>query len=126
MMARLSPEFRLALACSMWPPSDRRIEAIRVAASGPLDWLRFLRVAKRHQVIGLVHDGLRRALPGVPPEIAQEIDGQAAILVRENLGMAREALRLQRLFDEADLPVLFVKGAALSLLAFGDLGLRSA
>jgi hypothetical protein len=125
-MARLSPEFRLALACSMWPPSDRRIEAIRAAASGPLDWLRFLRVAKRHQVVGLVHDGLRRALPVVPPEIAQEIAGQAAILIRENLGMAREALRLQRLFDEADLPVLFVKGAALSLLAFGDLGLRSA
>src|SRR6187200_1243268 len=67
-MARLSPEFRLALACSMWPPSDRRIEAIRVAASEPLDWLRFVRVAKRHQVVGLVHDGLRRALPGVPPK----------------------------------------------------------
>jgi hypothetical protein len=110
----------------MWPPSDRRIEAIRAAASGPLDWLRFLQVAKRHQVIGLVHDGLRRALPGVPPEIAQEIAGQAAILVRKNLGMATEALRLQRLFDEAGLPVLFVKGAALALLAFGDLGLRSA
>src|SRR5262245_4510224 len=39
--------------------------------------------------------------------------------------MARESLRLQRLFDEADLPVLFVKGAALSVLAFGDLGLRA-
>ena len=125
MASLFSPEFRLAAACAMWPPSDRRTEAIRAAAAGPLDWPRFLRVARRHQVIGLVHEGLTRARPDVPPEIAREIGAQAATLVRENLAMAREALRLQRLFDDADLPVLFVKGAALAVLAFGNLGLRS-
>ena len=126
LMARsFSPEFRLAAACAMWPPSDRRTEAIRTAAAGPLDWPRFLRVARRHQVIGLVHEGLTQVRPDVPPEIAREIGAQAATLVRENLAMAREALRLQRLFDDADLPVLFVKGAALAVLAFGNLGLRA-
>ena len=39
--------------------------------------------------------------------------------------MALESLRVQRLFDDAGLPVLFVKGAALAVLAFGNLGLRS-
>ena len=39
--------------------------------------------------------------------------------------MADEALRLQRLFNEADVPVLFVKGASLAMLAFGTLGLTS-
>jgi hypothetical protein len=34
-------------------------------------------------------------------------------------------LRLQRLFDDAGLPVLFVKGTALAMLAFSNLGLRS-
>jgi hypothetical protein len=120
-----SPEFRLAAACVMWPPSDRRIEAIRAAASGPLDWPRLLRVALRHRVVGLVHDGLTRAQPGVPPEIAHEIGAQSAQRVGENLAMAAEALRLQRLFDEAGLPVLFVKGASLAMLAFGTLSLSS-
>jgi hypothetical protein len=120
-----SPEFRLVAACAMWPPSERRLEAIRTAAGRPLDWPRFLRVARRHQVIGLVHDGLRRVQPGVPPEIVREMGAQAATLVRENLEIARESLRLQRLFDEADLPVLFVKGAPLAVLAFGNLGLRA-
>jgi hypothetical protein len=119
-----SPEFRLVAACAMWPPSNRRTEAVRTAAASPLDWPRVLRVARRHQVIGLVHEGLTRVQPDVPPEIAQEIGAQAAALVRENLAMAREALRLQRLFDDADLPVLFVKGAALAVLAFDNLGLR--
>src|SRR5262249_46491178 len=32
---------------------------------------------------------------------------------------------LQRLFDDADVPVLFVKGVTLSVLAFGNLNLRS-
>jgi hypothetical protein len=37
--------------------------------------------------------------------------------------MAAEALRLQRLFDEADVPVIFLKGTSLALLAFGNLAL---
>src|SRR5262249_34116955 len=78
----LSPEFRLAAACAIWPPSDRRTRIIRTAATGPLDWPRFLRVARRHQVIGLVHDGLTRVQPDVPSEIVREAGAQAAILVR--------------------------------------------
>ena len=40
--------------------------------------------------------------------------------------LAAEAVRLQRLFDDAALPVLFLKGASLAVLAFGGLGLRCA
>jgi hypothetical protein len=61
----------------------------------------------------------------VPPDIVGDIGAQAAALVRKNLAIAAEALRLQRLFDDADLPILFVKDAALAVLAFGNLGLRS-
>jgi hypothetical protein len=120
-----SPEFRLVAACAMWPPSAQRTETIQATASGPLDWARVLRVATRHQVINLIHEGLTQAQPDVPPQIADEIRAQAAALVGEALAMAREAMRLQRLFDDADLPLLFVKGPALAVLAFGSLSLRS-
>jgi hypothetical protein len=123
MAPSFSPEFRLAAASAMWPPSDRRNEAIRTAAAGPLDWSRFVRVATRQRVIGLVHDALTRARTDVPPEIVCEIGARAATLVRENLAMAAEALRLQHLFNKAHLPVIFVKGSSLAKLAFGDLGL---
>jgi hypothetical protein len=118
MASSFSPEFRLAAACARWPPSDRRTEAIHAAAGGLLDWQRFLRVARRHGVIGLVHDGLTRARPDVSSEIAREIGVQAATLVYDNLAMAGEALRLQRLFDDANLSALFIKGASLAVLAF--------
>jgi Uncharacterised nucleotidyltransferase len=125
MTCLFSPEFQLAAACAMWPPSDRRTEAIRSAASGRLDWPRFLRVAQRHRVLGLAHQGLTETRLAVPPEIRHEIGARAATLVRENLGMAAEAMRLQRMFDKAHLPALFVKGSSLAMLAFGNLGLSS-
>jgi Uncharacterised nucleotidyltransferase len=121
----LSPNFRLAAACAIWPPSDRRSDAIRAAASEVHDWPRFLRVARRHRVVGLVHDGLTRARPAVPPAIASEIGAASKQMIYESLAMADEALRLQRLFNEAELPVLFVKGASLAMLAFDTVGLSS-
>jgi hypothetical protein len=117
------PEFHLAAACAIWPASDRRIEAIRARAAGRLDWLRFRRVIERHRVVGLVHEGLTSAKATVPPEVAGQIGVRAEILVRNNLAMAAEALRLQCLFDEADIRVLFIKGTSLAVLAFGNIGL---
>jgi len=76
--------------------------------------LRFLSVALRRRILGLVHDGLRRARLDVPPVVGREIAAQSAQMVRENLAMAAEALRLQRLFDEADLLVLSIKCASLA------------
>ena len=125
MVYSLSPEFRLVAACAMWPASDRRIEAIRTAAGNRLDWARCVRVARRHQLIGLVNEGLTRAGQGVPLDITGEISVQAARLVRESLAIARESLRLQRLFGNAGVPVLFVKGTALAMLAFNNIGLRN-
>jgi hypothetical protein len=125
MTLSLSREFLLAAACSVWPPSDRRSDAIREVAAGPLEWDRFLRVAQRHWVLGLAHQGLTEARVAIPPEIRREIGARAATMVRENLAMAAEALRLQRLFDAAHVPVLFVKGSSLAMLAYGNLGLRS-
>jgi hypothetical protein len=75
-----------------WPPSDRRTEAIRASAVKPLDWFRLLRVAKRHQVTGLVHEGLTRAHPNVPPEVACELNRQAAALVRNTIGRTETLL----------------------------------
>ena len=120
----ISPELRLAAACAMWPASNRRIEAIRAATAVPLNWPGFVRVARRHDVVGLVHDGLRRLRADVPPEITREIGLHATTLIHKNVAMAHESLRLQRFFDNEDLPVLFVKGAALAIRAFGNLSLR--
>jgi hypothetical protein len=125
MVQSLSREFLLAAACSAWPPSNSRTEAIRAAAAGPIEWDRFLRVVARQGVVGLVHDGLTRARPPVPSGIVSEIAARAAAMVRQNLALAAEAVRLQNLLTQANIPVVFIKGASLSMLAFSNLGLSA-
>jgi hypothetical protein len=74
--------------------------------------------------LGFVNDGLTRAGLNVPAEIARDLKADVERLVRQSLEMAAEAVRLQRLFDEAALPAMFLKGASLAALAYGNLGLR--
>jgi hypothetical protein len=120
-----SPEFRLLAACAMWPNSELRTEAIRDAAQRQINWFQVVALARRHQVTGLFNDGLSHAESYVPKEVAKRVGVLAATEVRENLAIARETVRLQRIFDDAGVPTLFLKGTTLAVLAFKNIGLRS-
>lgn len=117
-------EFTVAAACCIWPPSERRELAICSAVGEQIDWDRLLRVVKRHCVAGLVHDGLARAGISVPPDFARQIQNLATGIARQNLQYAAESLRIQQLFDEAGVPLLFVKGVTLAQLVYGSLALK--
>jgi hypothetical protein len=119
-----SPEFLLVAACSAWPPTDRRTKSIRALAASHLDWTRIVRIAARHRVAGLVHEGLSHTRAAVPLEAARAIGAQAQAVARQNLASTAESLNLQRLFAAADLPVVFFKGVSLAILAYGNLALR--
>jgi hypothetical protein len=122
---RFPPEFKLAVACCRWPPSPRHDEAVKRAASG-VDWVRLLKVAARHRVEGLVHDALGRAGIAPPPAVAGRLGSAALGIARENLVFAAEAGRLAGAFGEAAIPVLFLKGVTLNLLAYGTLAIKKA
>lgn len=59
-----------------------------------------------------------------PPPVAQKLSAQASAIAKHNLALAAESLRLQRVFDDARIPVIFFKGAALAMLAYGSLSLK--
>jgi hypothetical protein len=122
----LSPEFRLAAACCIWPRGEKRTDAIRRAASSAIDWNKFVAVARRQRIMGLVRDGVMGAALAVPPPVAAKLATEAAETGRDALKLASEALCIQAAFDTARIPCLFVKGSALALLAYGDLGIKQA
>jgi hypothetical protein len=124
MRADLPAELALVVACCRWPPSPAREAAVRAAASGPIDWDRFDRVVARHRVAALARDGLRRAGVTMPPAAERRQIAAAAAFSRTALAMARETIRLQRMFDKAGLPALFLKGSTLAALAYGTLGIK--
>src|SRR5687768_6702885 len=82
------PEFELAAACCRWPPSPAREKAIRAAARGPLDGARLLKVARRHRVQGLVHQGLADSGTALSEEAAAALKSEADRIAQANLQMA--------------------------------------
>lgn len=110
----------------MWPPSERRKSAIQDAASGTIDWDKFLLIVKRQRVPGLAHDGLKRAGIALPAGVYTRLAAEASNTVRQALQLAFEAVRIQAALDAAAIPVLFIKGSALALLAYGNLGIKHA
>jgi hypothetical protein len=113
-------EFALTAACAIWPPSERRDRAIRLAAQDVTDWARFLRVVRRQRVDALAHHGLTAAAVALPAAVKQALEARAAKIARRNLVMSAESARLQTLLDDAGAPNLVLKGATLSALAYDD------
>lgn len=116
----LPPAFRLACACCAWPPSAERDAAVRDAAAGA-DWARLRRVVARQRIPGLA----AQALAGVaPPETQARLARLASASADRSRALATESLRLLRRFDAEGQPLLFLKGAALGQLAYGDPSLK--
>ena len=122
-MAGLSPEFLLTAACCRWPPSADRDAAVRMRAA-TVRWPRFVDVVRRQRVEGLVHASLAAARVVAPVEVQRALAASAAQTARQNLAFAAESVRLLRLFQEAAIAIVFVKGIPLSLLAYGTLSVK--
>jgi hypothetical protein len=119
----LRSEFWLAAACCRRPLSDRHAAAIR-AETDAVDWDRFVRVVKRHQLGGLVHDALRQTAIAIPDRIETDLRGMARQIALDNLRATSEALRLQKMLKDAGIEPSVLKGAPLGMLAYGTIALR--
>ena len=91
-----------------------------------VDWHAFLRIVRRQRVEGLVHVALQHAAVDTPLDVASELAATSAVITRDNLLHAAASLRLQSSFAAAGIPILFVKGITLSILAYGTLNLKKA
>ena len=122
--SHLSPELRLAVATLVWPRDSEFHRRIREATSAPIDWDLFVRVAHRHRISGLAFQALASASI-VSPEIPRmALKTAAERQAHKSLIYAGETIRVTRILREAGIPAACLKGTPLSVLAFGDIGLR--
>lgn len=115
-------EFRLVAACCRWPLA----EAVVRDAANAVNWETALRLAMRHRVVPLVHGALLQMGIALPPAVADELGRRAELHGRRGDMQAAETVRLQRLFAEAGVASLALKGASLAQLAYGALDLKHA
>ncbi len=118
----LTREFRLAAACCRRPGPERD-SAVRDAARA-IDWVAFAAVLRRQRIDGFAHRALADAAVTVPDAIAAALAQGAARTATGNLRAAAETARLGRVFADAGMPCLFVKGSTLAQLAWGTLATK--
>jgi hypothetical protein len=120
----LSPEFRLAVAATVWPQSAERNQYMEAALVSAIDWDLFLRIVRRHRIDGLAFHALSAATAPWPDETRLKLQAAAQRQANKSLPYAAETIRVCRLLQAGGIQVACLKGATLSMLAFGDLGLR--
>jgi hypothetical protein len=112
-------ELRLVIAACHASFDANSAGAVEKAIAG-VDWERFVRLAERHRVQALCWHGLATARDAMPPAFRDQLQRAATAIVAANLQIAGESARLLKLFEEAGIPLLFLKGLTLGALAYPD------
>jgi hypothetical protein len=123
---RMTPEFRLFCLALRRPQREADIAALcREIAAGP-DWDCLIEGARRHRVAPLLLAGLQTCRSAhLPTTVVAALRQQALAAAKRSLAQTREIRRLSRIFSQAEIRVLALKGVVLSAQLFGDPGLRN-
>ena len=122
---RLSNEFLLVAACCEWPRTDARDQRLKELGAC-VSWDQVSRLAKRHRVEGHVHRALTEAAIEIGEPARNALARGATAIGTQSLLQSAESARLQRLLSERQVECIFLKGVALSMLAYGGLGVKQA
>jgi len=121
----LKSEMRLIVQCARTFLSPGESAALSSAVARVEDWHLVEQIAERHCLTPVVAFVLfQHAAAAVPGDVAQPFRQGALRLARNNLALAKEWLQLLQLFEDAELPVISLKGPALASTAYGDLAWR--
>ncbi len=119
---RLTPEFRLLLACCAPAPDPGLLTSL---ATTDIDWKAFASLVARHQVTALVYAALcRYAADNVPGKIKEELKRRTLHARGRALVHTGEVVRLNRAFAEQGIEAVSLKGVTLSQRLFGDPAMR--
>ena len=124
MFGSMSPELQLATACCHFPRGPAAQEAIAAALAKPIDWSAFEEIVRRHRIPGLAAAALCSNDNDVPADARQRLAKAGRECATQDLIHAAETARLQRLFDQADIPAMLLKGVPVGILAYGRIGVK--
>jgi hypothetical protein len=119
------PEVEVLLACARTRMDSDATQRVRHAIRNQVDWDFLICEALHHGMMPLLFRNLSRTSRGLVPEtILTQLGSAASSIACRNLSLTGELLKLLRLFTEASIRALPLKGPVLGLAAYGDLSLR--
>lgn len=123
-MVKHSPAFQLLCACCRWPHSQAQLVAIEQASAEGVDWDEFRVLANSHRVCGLVHSALDVCALTPPQAFSDWLAEKVGAVARANLLQLLETIRLQRVYAEAGIDAIAVKGVVLGQHIYGTVALK--
>ncbi len=118
-------ERRLLLACCRPKIGEETCLEVGRLVGGGVDWALFLRLAKSERLSSVAYKVLRSACSeAMPADVLGGLRRTYESTRYANLKLARELIRLIRLFSQNGIPAFSWKGPMLALAAYGDLGAR--
>ena len=111
------PELSLLVQCCRWNFATAEGE-LRPEPPANLDWNRFVALARRHRVQGLAWNALAQNADQLPTETVDALSSEARAIAATNLGIAGECGALRHAFQQAGVPLMFVKGLTVGALAY--------
>ena len=119
-----SPEFALAVQCCQ--QGFARADAIHsLLLPEKIDWPRFVRLVTFHRIEGLAWNALSRVDQSLPGDISLALTTSARDITIRNLHSVAKSRELRKRFEEANVPLLFLKGSTLGALAYPNPSLKS-
>jgi hypothetical protein len=122
----LPVEAQLLLLCARARlDSDGADAAHRLAAREDFDWDRFMRLLKQHGLVPCIRARLySNELRVAPQDIRTELNERSRAVAFRNLHLVGELLRLDEIFSQAGMNVVWFKGPVLASQAYGNVGMR--
>ncbi len=121
----LSAEFQALLTILRSPANGAENLAPAAVDWDAVDQAAFISLMNRHRVGPAVHEALSGYSAGKVPEQIQNAARQTAFQnSRLSLHLCGETIRLTRLLEAEDIPVIHLKGIPLAMKLYGRLGLR--
>ena len=118
-------EAELLLSCARTRISEEMSRRIREAAQKKIDWIQFIRLALRHDMLPLTYWNLHRVCPDlVPRGVLGPLRARYEAGAAESRLLAEELVGILGVLDSQGIPAVTYKGAALAVRLYGDLSLR--
>jgi hypothetical protein len=119
------PEIELLLCCARTQPSSEISQQIQNLVQQSIDWDFLLQTAARHKVLPLLYQNLKTLCPeAVPKPVLSELRNLFHTNAAHNLFRTQELLKMLKLFQDNDIPVIPFKGPVLAASVYGNLALR--
>ncbi len=114
----------LLLACAVWDADAARLERVRGSAYAIQDWSAWLRLARMHRLVPHAACALQESGATIPADCAHALQDETIAIAARALARARQLAELASMLARDGVRAVAFKGPALSLAAYGDVGVR--